>query len=677
MTSEVQIADALEKLARGRGVLRPDLVRALHGELSALRECWSLVIPEDSAAALRLMQRSVAGNLLTLIDQLEPRKAKQRGLSPSERLNQYRDGIRAYFNIPFPPNRPEYLLLREMDLTRRRAWLANEAPEAIRISVSAGQDDQVHAIKQMAAKIASTSYVPLSESQIKVGGIDSTAIEEELTSPRQSLAAVLSNGEVVLRTATRVAQQGDLVYREGPMRKVFEVLVASAEDGVEPICIWGEPGTGKTTLAHHFFIILYEPKPSMPPVALLRAGNPWQLRDDIVSLLVYEGMQPSHWSDSYAQAMLRQRFSNHPPRVRGVIIDGVEDEEVIAHLIPDRPRIPFIITMRKRPSASGLSSVRLEGFSEDESLYFVSSRLDDVSERDARRLANLFAGRPLALDHAVRFIGESPDIAIADVIDTVGKSMAGGLDLLADSVESSQNIAELYKMILSAVVENGNTRQVLEAFLAITGISGTVSRELLFYFLNSKEGGEINRPYFRSALRALDRVGLIHESRSMGAGVEADGTLNMHSLTFVILRELCGISSILSVQGRYCMYLSNLRADDSASSDSGGENKIYGKILARTLAEAMQLSRNAALPNGMRSLLCIDRNTWLAVMETTEAADTGTPHVIRYESNPTSIYKIDSRKGVREDLTQDEAYMLLDVVQQYATAVSARWPQPE
>ena len=666
MADEREVSAALKKLARDLGVFRPDLAYALQGELSTLRDCWSIITPEDSAEALRLTQRSVTGNLLVLIDQLQPRRASQ-SLTPQQRIKQYRAGIRAYFNIPFPPDEPEYLPLRGKDLTRRREWLETEAPEGVSISVSAGQDDQAHAISQMAAKIASVGYVPV---QLEA---DAPLAVDQGTEDTPPKAVSLPASELVLRSAIQAAQQGDMVYRQAAVDKVFNVLAASPSDGVAPIYIWGEPGTGKTILAHHFFVSLYAPtaESEMPPIALLRAGDQRQLRDDIISLLVFEGMHPTDWSDSYAQAMVRQWFGQdnraQRPRVRGIVIDGLDDDEIVTQLIPDRPRIPYIITMRKKPSASGVASVRLEGFSEEESLFFINKHLDGLSEKDAYTLANLLAGRPLALGHAVRFIRESPDVTASDVIDTVGKDLEEGLSFLADSVDSSRNLAGLYKMMLEAISHNDNVRCVLDGFLAITGWQGTVNRDLLFYFLNSEEGGRLDRTRFRSALRTLDLFGLISESSPADMKIPGNSTLDMHSLTFVILRELCGIKSLLSVQGQYYLYLANLDVSDA----SFKADQSAGQSLARHMAREMKRSQDTGLPDGMHSLLCLDRSTWVCVMEPDEARDGGQPHIIRYEYYPASMYKIDSRTAVREDLTRDEAYMLLVTVRKFAAMVRA------
>lgn len=160
--SPSEVAVALQKLTNGRGLYRPDLINALRGELSPLRRCWSVhLIDGDVDSA----QRSVASNLGFLINQLKPRPAKQRGLTPEQRKRQYQHAIRIFFNLPFPNTAEfrDYISLRGMTLTERRNWLSEKSRGTLRLSVSAGQDDLNFAIAQIEEMILANGYRPLTE----------------------------------------------------------------------------------------------------------------------------------------------------------------------------------------------------------------------------------------------------------------------------------------------------------------------------------------------------------------------------------------------------------------------------------------------------------------------------------------------------------------------------------
>lgn len=531
MASEAQIADALEKLARGRGVLRPDLVRALHGELSALRECWSLVVPEDPVAALRLIQRSVVGNLYTLIDQLEPRRAKQHGFTPDERLKQYRTGIKTYFNLRFPKSMPEYLPLQEMDLTRRRAWLANEAPEAVRISVSAGQDDQAHAVQQIAAKIASASYTP---------------VQIETPLPLDTDQAI--------RLVPRPIRGDGLISRP-EYEAQLSAAATRGEHGYPVVCIWGEPGTGKTILACDFLARQLGSEANTPVVATLRAGDPVQLHEDMTALLAFEGLEPTAWSAGYCKIQIRQRFSGDARqslRTQAVVIDNVDDEDLIDQLVPNMPGVPFWFTMRSRPREPRITALQLRDFTEPQSRAFVQSLLGSEDEKVTKDLYKLLGGRPLALDHAVRFVRESPDISLSDVVDLLKETLADGLGLIASPIDQDRNLAALYKPILARLVENENVRYVLDRFLAAAGRSGTFLSDDFYLFLSSGFGDSYSRVHLRSALRVLGSYGLIQEVIDP---LRNSTVLTMHPLTFAILRELRNPGVLLLTEAEYYRYL--------------------------------------------------------------------------------------------------------------------------
>lgn len=534
MASEARIAAALEELARGRGVLRHDLAQALQGELSALRECWSLVIPGDAEAALEFARHAVAGNLRLLINRLESRRANQHGFTPDERLTQYRNGIKVYFNLLFPRDMPEYLPLQEMDLTHRRGWLSNEAPKGVRISVSAGQDDQAHAVQQIASMIASAGYSP---------------VQIETPLPLASDQAI--------RFPPRLIKSYSLIPRPeyGPQ---LSAAATPGEHGYPVICIWGEPGTGKTTLAHDFLRRQLDSGASSPFVATLRAADPVQLHEDMTALLAFEGLEPTTWSAGYCKAQIRQWFAHdarQPLRTQAIVIDNVADEDLIDQLVPNIPGVPFWVTMRSKPRNPRATALQLGNFTEPQSIAFVQGFLGSADEVTSHDLYKLLGGRPLALDHAVRFVRESPDVSLSDVVELLKQALADGLGLVADPMDQDGNLVTLYKPILAQLVENENVRYVLDRFLAVAGQSGTFLCDEFYLFLSSSFGDGYSRVRFRSALRVLGSYGLAQELiNPLG-----DSTiLTIHPLTFAILRELRSSGALLFAEAEYYRYLSSL-----------------------------------------------------------------------------------------------------------------------
>lgn len=646
VASEAQIAAALERLARRRGVLRPDLVSALQGELSALRDCWSIVIPTDNAAALNLTQRLVVGNLLVLIEQLEPRRAHQRGFTPEQRLDQYRDGIKAYFNLPFSRDEPEYLPLRKRTLTERREWLAKEAPEAVRISVPAGQDDQAHAISQMAAKIASAGYVPV-QPQPEVPTIDDAAV---LRAHREIKFDTVVHRHMINVVDTDEPEDGD--QSNSPRR-------------VPLFCIYGEPGTGKTTLAHLVLHLRYRTFPEVPRIATLRAGDPDHLRDDITSLLLYEGMDPTNWNDSYMRAMFRRRFSEASkvkPRVQGIIIDDVDDEELLAQLVPDDPSLLIIATMQDEPRDPRNIHLHLGDFDETEAVEFINKNLDNVEEADARMLSQLLGGRPLAVEHAVRFIRESPDVLLRDVVSALSRGLGTGLDLLAKSVEPTRNFVELYKAILEKILQDENVRTVLDSFLAVAS-SGIIHRGLLYHFLQRGQDGSYNRVLFRSALRTLSRHGLAQEVEFSSDTVQSYVEIVMHRFTFELLRELRGLDVLLPLGSEYYMHLTREETEDVQYAHP--DDELTGPIYVLSTRQVANRVRSLGLPGQWDTIIYLNYGTWIGIQKQEDEKR----YVIRYEYRPSGALKLDYRTGAWSSLTNDEAVELEDVKERFLIAL--------
>lgn len=134
---------ALEDLAKGAGIQRPDLLVVLG---SQLRRRWG--ISDDMApSATRSIIRA---QLFSCTAKLTPPRAKPSG--------QYRHAVRVSFNIY---SDIEHEILKDTDLTGRREWLAKQAPADARVSVSTAQRYLKDAINQIEQQILSADYKPV------------------------------------------------------------------------------------------------------------------------------------------------------------------------------------------------------------------------------------------------------------------------------------------------------------------------------------------------------------------------------------------------------------------------------------------------------------------------------------------------------------------------------------
>lgn len=430
------------------------------------------------------------------------------------------------------------------------------------------------------------------------------------------------------------------------------------------IYLWGEAGTGKTTLAEHAAKSL-----GFTPVVWLHANDPDLLRDDLASALIDQGLEPTNWSDSYCRVMFRRQFSE--PRDRWptpcVVVDNLDNDSLLAQLVPEHPSVPFLVTMRDKPTGQNVKAVELHDFTEVESCRFVGARLKGSDAAEVLTLARILGYRPLALDHATRFISESLDISLRGLVDKLASKVSTGLSLVAAATDKHRNLVTLYSVILGSTINHDIPRAILDSFLVTTGRSAIVDEELLFSFMQSKYGGSYDRIDFRAGLRMVESRGLLREVAHVrfAPGMhpvkdsKAGPDLAMHPLTWEILRGLREME-VLQVEGKYLEFLSSSPVTDAVERAISGEGGV-----SRGLWHAYLIHYESTLIDLPRSWIrfhCVDEHTWMAVMLEEDGLTT---YTVRYDVFPNRVYKIDSRVGKRMSINYDEAVLLHDLVIRY------------
>lgn len=427
-------------------------------------------------------------------------------------------------------------------------------------------------------------------------------------------------------------------------REYMDVIQAYIDADQLLVCIWGEPGTGKTVLAEQVVRTLAQNE----PVVRLRAADPDILRDDIVDLLIAEGMEPTNWSEPYSHSMLRRALESLP-RCKAVILDNVDDEELIWRLVPKSPHVPVLITMRNEPQTADIKKLELHDFTEQQACIFIDRYLNDLKDKERLALARVLGCRPLALDHAVRFVRYTDSVTVHDLIVKLATSVAEGLDLLTHPADHTRNLVILYKLILEGVAGEPTTQHVLDSFLAIAGKGGMEDRDLLYFFMQSGLGGASDPIRFNSGLRALAVRGLLREERHQGRR-NGDRLLVMHPLTYDLLRDLRAPVPF-EIEYRYLEFLTSDEVEESfTGSISSG---IAHAWLRRQL---LGIASKLDLPHHWKSFSNIDDRTWIAVCRQDEkvvnrAGEIVVPdYIIRYELYPGYVYKLDYRTGERHQL---------------------------
>jgi tetratricopeptide (TPR) repeat protein len=430
-------------------------------------------------------------------------------------------------------------------------------------------------------------------------------------------------------------------------------LQALVDAGHRVICVWGEPGTGKSTLAAQFSRRLAHgtATPVIRCAPLLEAATPEAelFQQDLAVALAAEGVDSTKFSKAMWFPQLCEQLAARP-RSAALVLDNVETDELIAQVLRTRPQIPVIITMRQRPQHPEVACEALGDFTEPQAREFIKRQLPEADDEDAKALAHALGYRPLALEHAVRFVRESLDISVKTLVNALATNVTDTLSTVTPLDEAGRNLARLYELILTSLERHADACAVLDGFLAVVGGSGVGYREMVYLFMQSEAGGAHDRLHFRSGLRELERHGLVleHQGNSTERPV---AELAMHALTYRILRDLRG-PKLLAVEPNYWDWVLAGGHQALPTDDTNAHEHAYLALLQWTMRVA-----SGGLPPGWASLFCADDRTWIALME----ADDGDPagrYLVRYALQSNDMYKLDYRTGKWSGLEHDEGVQL-------------------
>jgi len=415
------------------------------------------------------------------------------------------------------------------------------------------------------------------------------------------------------------------------------------------VCIWGEPGTGKTTLANQVARHLARDS----TVTILRAGKDDVLEGDIIRALITEGMEPTDWNVSYMLAKF-QLALNGAPNSSVVVLDNFDDWGLINQLIPEHPSIPILVTSRNEPHDPRAAKLELHNFTEAQACAFISHELPGQDEEEVIALARTLGHRPLALDLAVRFVGQATTTKIPDLLTRLGTSTTEALNTITPFDAVERNLHRLYEAIMMSVAEDGAALHLLDSFLAASGVGGVQSLDLIQQFMLSTFGGATNVVAFDSGLLALAARGLLREEASYDERLPSR-LLVMHSLTYRILRELRGRGPRNTEMEYYKFIIDSDEIyqafEDGSASDSLGIIQVG--IIRNETIKMKQLN----LPPTWWSLVVVDSATFVAIRKELHGIDfttgnfTESQYLVRYERDPDqTFYVLDYRTGKRVKL---------------------------
>lgn len=440
--------------------------------------------------------------------------------------------------------------------------------------------------------------------------------------------------------------------------------------GHKVICLWGEPGTGKSTLARQLIQRLGVDDSALfvrcAPMITAVTPETAMFRRDLESALLAEGIDPAELPAASWLSRLCEQLASEP-RSSLVVLDNIETDDLIAQVADDQPKIPVILTTRQRPHHEAIACEELGDFTEPQACAFIKRHLPDATDDEVVALARVLGCRPLALEHAVLFVKESPDVSAQEVVYGLATEVTGTLSLVTLVKDVQRNLTRLYGLIVASLQHHDDTMAVLDSFLAVIGGTGIGARERLYLFMQSPAGGSRDRLHFRSGLRELVRRGLVREQQHLARRTLGDGSseerstaeLVMHALTYSILRDLRDAAP-LAIESRYWDFV---RSGGHQALPENEANEVEHAYLL--LAQWMRQAASEGLPPGWASFCCIDRSTWLALMEPDGDDNTAGTYIVRYATRPDGMYKLDYRTGTWSSLDAYEGHTLFLVISIY------------
>lgn len=472
---------------------------------------------------------------------------------------------------------------------------------------------------------------------------------------REIGSAIRKLGERVSQSASNSDEPEALWIERADVRSR---LLAHLELGRKFIALWGEPGTGKTALANR----LAKDYANGGAIVTLRAHDDEILQYDLVAALAAQGYQPAAWSDAYCRLKFKSMLAESSV-IAVALIDNVESEDILQQLVPDAPRVPTIVTMRLRPDSRNITAEELHDFTESEAHAFLSAHLPTASKTEASSLARVLGYRPLALEHAVLFILESPDVDLRSLTDFLIQEIEAGLGLIDPTSGAEARLVVLYTAMLREVEGSDSACALLDSFLATAGYAAMFDAGVLGNFLASDYGGSLKKLHVHSGLRFLSKRGLLRQDAAMHLGI-LDKTLKMHTLTYRLLRELRDALTMFLLEENYMSFI-----EDPSSS-----LLIKGSMTRSTvhiwLRRRETLAIQELLPDGCRHFLCVDEQTWVGVYDDPAGQRSGkSTYIVRYEITPNKVFKLDSRTQVKSGLTDEEARTLYTLILGYSQKV--------
>lgn len=468
-------------------------------------------------------------------------------------------------------------------------------------------------------------------------------VAEHLDADPVSLPRTISDVEVTTRQTDLTLRKaidltGELIVVD--RAEYVDKVRAAIDSGKKIVCLYGPPGSGKTTLAAQAATNVGSDR-----VITLRIGDNAVLLVDLIEALIFEGFDPTDWSDPYCRVTLRRHLAEKT-KAQVVVLDNVSDLATLWQLATPDTTVPIIATSRTPLSYPGIENIELTDFTMEQAVGFSKANLIACTDAAARSLSEATGFSPLALSLAVHFLRQSPEVEVRDLVRAIDTDIAVGLDMLAVSFDHEPSLVRLYQQVLDPILNDDLTIEVLDACLAVGGSTGTTEFPVVEFLLRQSPAFH-NRAHLHAGVRKLVGLGLVRTQ---------DRRIIMHQLGYEVLRHLRGLP-VLQAESRFVKGLF------STTPEVFGSWSDRGNLLS---VHKQGVMRGRHLKEGWDCLHVIDEVTWIAIRRREQVEV-----IARYEVRYSSFFEVDCLTGLRRELPISEIYQLSDAMYRYCVVGAA------
>lgn len=250
------------------------------------------------------------------------------------------------------------------------------------------------------------------------------------------------------------------------------------------ITLYGDTGTGKTTLAEHYVKTL---EPTAARIKI-RCTNEKMLEEDLGLFLEASGVAPKDINEGNKRPLFANlvRGDSHP---KAVVFDDASDYEVL-DFIPDDTRTKVVVTSMLSPFGRYAQCAKEIGdLNHAQAVELIERLYPPIDENEVSVLADALGHRALAINDACGLLSAT-DITPEQLSERLKHDLAGELDRLGDPRDKHRRrLTSVYQLAIEQLSSSPKALAVLDAFIFGPGMT----QEHLAMVISVKEVFELGK----------------------------------------------------------------------------------------------------------------------------------------------------------------------------------------